>query len=75
MCNNKIIITFAESHLSFTTTEQGAAAEEARQQDRKVSGTREDLHLISGRHSDSRLMESAGHGTGAEDRETHLTHH
>jgi len=33
------------------------------------------VHLLSGRHWDSRLMESAGHRTGAGDRQTHLSSH
>ena len=56
--------TFAESHLSSTAAEQGAAAKQAADNKTAKYQGLEKTHLFPSCHRDSGIMEPASHGTG-----------
>jgi len=62
--------TFAESHLSPASVEQGAAAKQVadNKSEHEVSGAGDHRHLFPSRDRDSRLVRSSSHRAGARDR-------
>jgi len=68
--------TFAESHLSSTSVEQGAAAKQEADNKTMKYQELETTHIFfPGCYRDSRLVGSSSHRTGAGDWETHRQYH